>query len=52
MVRNLETAEAAGRLTNKLGACLRPGVLVVDEVGYQRLERDEANLVFRVISKR
>ena len=52
MVRNLKTAEAAGRLTSKLGSYLRPGVLVVDEVGYQPLERAEANLVFQIISKR
>ncbi|HEU4523897.1 MAG TPA: IS21-like element helper ATPase IstB, partial [Gemmatimonadales bacterium] len=52
MVRNLKTAEAAGRLINKLGTYLRPSVLVVDEVGYQPLERAEANLVFQVISKR
>ncbi|MGK9465103.1 IS21-like element helper ATPase IstB (plasmid) [Streptomyces sp. G6] len=52
MVRNLKTAEAAGRLVNKLGTYLRPSVLVVDEVGYQPLERAEANLVFQVISKR
>ncbi|MFI9781124.1 IS21-like element helper ATPase IstB [Streptomyces sp. NPDC051956] len=51
MVRNLKAAEAAGRLLNKLGTYLRPGVLVVDEVGYQPLERAEANLVFQVISK-
>ncbi|MDX3371016.1 MULTISPECIES: IS21-like element helper ATPase IstB [Streptomyces] len=52
MVRHLKAAEAAGRLTSKLGSYLRPGVLVVDEVGYQPLERAEANLVFQVISKR
>ncbi|MER7728984.1 IS21-like element helper ATPase IstB [Streptomyces sp. NPDC096323] len=52
MVRNLKTAEAAGRLTSKLGSYLRPAVLVVDEVGYQPLERAEATLVFQVISKR
>ncbi|MFD9286563.1 IS21-like element helper ATPase IstB [Streptomyces mirabilis] len=52
MVRSLKTAEAAGRLVNKLGTYLRPSVLVVDEVGYQPLERAEANLVFQVISKR
>ncbi|SEQ96087.1 ATP-binding protein [Streptomyces radiopugnans] len=49
MVRHLK---AAGRLTNKLGTYLRPSVLVIDEVGYQPLERAEANLVFQVISKR
>ncbi|MER6559000.1 MULTISPECIES: IS21-like element helper ATPase IstB [unclassified Streptomyces] len=52
MVRQLKTAEAAGRLTSKLRSYLRPSVLVVDEVGYQPLERAEANLVFQVISKR
>jgi DNA replication protein DnaC len=52
MVRNLKAAETAGRLANKLGTYLRPAVLVVDEVGYQPLERAEANLVFQVISKR
>lgn len=52
MVRQLKTAEAGGRLTSKLRSYLRPSVLVVDEVGYQPLERAEANLVFQVISKR
>jgi DNA replication protein DnaC len=52
MVRQLKAAEVAGRLTTKLTTYLRPAVLVVDEVGYQPLERAEANLVFQVISKR
>lgn len=52
MVRHLKAAEDAGRLNSKLRTYLRPGVLVVDEVGYQPLERAEANLVFQVISKR
>ena len=52
MVRQLKAAETAGRLNSKLRTYLRPGVLVVDEVGYQPLERAEANLVFQVISKR
>ncbi|MET8755590.1 IS21-like element helper ATPase IstB [Streptomyces sp. NPDC004667] len=51
-VRQLKSAETAGRLNSRLRAYLRPGVLVVDEVGYQPLERAEANLVFQVISKR
>lgn len=52
MVGHLKAAETAGRLTSKLRTYLRPSVLVVDEVGYQPLERAEANLVFQVISKR
>lgn len=52
MVRHLKAADAIGRLTSKLQTYLRPNVLVIDEVGYQPLERAEANLVFQVISKR
>ncbi|MCL6737492.1 ATP-binding protein [Streptomyces neyagawaensis] len=52
MVRHLKAAEDQGRLISKLTSHLRPSVLVVDEVGYQPLERAEANLVFQVISKR
>ncbi|WTQ39295.1 ATP-binding protein [Actinacidiphila glaucinigra] len=51
MVCNLAAAEAAGRLTSKFGTYLSPSVLVVDEVGYQPLERAEAKLVFQVISE-
>jgi DNA replication protein DnaC len=52
MVRHLKAAEDQGRLISKLTSYLRPSVLVVDEVGYQPLERAEANLVFQVIAKR
>ncbi|MFB9830723.1 ATP-binding protein [Actinoallomurus acaciae] len=36
----------------KMRACVRPHVLVLDEVGYQPPARDEANLVFQMIWKR
>jgi len=52
MVRQLKAADAIGRLASKLRTYLRPNVLVVDEVGYLPLDRDEANLVFQMISKR
>jgi DNA replication protein DnaC len=52
MVRRLKSADAIGRLTGALRTYLRPNVLVVDEVGYQPLERAEANLVFQVVSRR
>ncbi|MQA88444.1 MAG: AAA family ATPase [Streptosporangiales bacterium] len=52
MVRQLKAADAIGRLTSKLRFYLRPHVLVLDEVGYLPLARDEANLVFQLISKR
>lgn len=52
MVRNLATADSIGRLASKLHVYLRPSVLVIDEIGYQPLNRVQANLVFQVISKR
>jgi DNA replication protein DnaC len=52
MVDHLKAAEDQDRLISKLTSYLRPSLLVVDEVGYQPLERTEANLVFQVISKR
>ncbi|MFI9366520.1 IS21-like element helper ATPase IstB [Kitasatospora sp. NPDC053057] len=52
MVRNLRAADTAGRLTIKMRTYLRSSVLVIDEVGYQTLTRDDANLLFQVVSKR
>ena len=52
MVRQLKAADAIGRLASKLRTYLRPRVLVLDEVGYLPLDREEANLVFQMISKR
>jgi DNA replication protein DnaC len=47
-----QAADTIGRLTSKLQTYLRPNVLVIEDVGYQPLERTEANLVFQVVSKR
>jgi DNA replication protein DnaC len=52
MVRQLKAADAIGRLAARLRTCLRPHVLVLDEAGYLPLARDEASLVFPMISKR
>lgn len=52
MARQLKAADAIGRLASKLRTYLRPHVLVLDEVGYLPLGREEANLVFQMISKR
>ncbi|MFE0509553.1 IS21-like element helper ATPase IstB [Streptomyces sp. NPDC058964] len=52
MVRQLKAADSIGRLGSKLHTYLRPHILVVDEVGYLPLEREEGNLVFQLISKR
>jgi DNA replication protein DnaC len=52
LVRKLRAAEATGRFNRQLASYLRPSVLVVDEVGYLPLDRDEANMVFQLISRR
>jgi DNA replication protein DnaC len=52
LVRQLKLAEATGRFANKLGTYLRPSVLVLDEVGYLPLGREEANMVFQLVSRR
>ncbi len=52
LVRRLRTAETTGRFNRQLQTYLRPAVLVVDEVGYLPLDRDEANMVFQIVSRR
>ncbi|PZS13413.1 MAG: AAA family ATPase [Pseudonocardiales bacterium] len=52
LVRRLRTAEAAGRFPRQLRTYLRPSVLVLDEVGYLPLSREEANMVFQLVSMR
>jgi DNA replication protein DnaC len=52
LVRQLKIAEATGRFANKLATYLRPSVLVLDEVGYLPLGREEANMVFQLVSRR
>jgi DNA replication protein DnaC len=52
LVRKLRTAQATGRLPRQLQTYLRPSVLVIDEVGYLPLDRDEANLIFQLVSRR
>jgi hypothetical protein len=39
LVRQVRAAEATGRFNHQLQACLRPSVLVVDEVGNLPLDR-------------
>ncbi|HEX5142519.1 MAG TPA: IS21-like element helper ATPase IstB [Mycobacterium sp.] len=52
LVRQLTLAEAGGRFAKKLQTYLRPAVLVVDEVGYLPLGRQQANMVFQLVSRR
>ncbi|WP_072806074.1 IS21-like element helper ATPase IstB [Rhodococcoides yunnanense] len=52
LVRKLKAADAANRLPRQLANLMRPSLLVIDEVGYLALDRDEANMFFQLISRR
>lgn len=52
MVRKLNRAVSENRLHKALQTLVHPSLLIIDEVGYLRLEKDEASLLFQVICKR
>lgn len=52
MLSRLKKGFSLGRFDEYLRTYLRCSVLIIDEVGYLPLDRDEANLLFQVIAKR
>jgi len=52
MARRLKKAMADNRLHREMNNLTRPKLLVIDEVGYLKLESSEASLVFQAISER
>jgi DNA replication protein DnaC len=52
VVRELRQADQLGTLRSKLAHYQRPHVLIVDEVGYMRLEHADANRFFQLIKRR
>lgn len=52
LMENLSRAREAGRLKRKLVWLRKPHVLVIDEVGYESLNREQANLFFQVVNAR
>ena len=52
LVRDLKKAEAAGKLENRWKIYLRANLLILDEIGYSQLDRNSAELLFQLISKR
>ncbi len=52
MARKLSKAMAENRLHRELNNMTRPKLLVIDEVGYLKLDSVQASLVFQVISNR
>jgi DNA replication protein DnaC len=52
LVQHLKTAEQRNQLPHTLKTYVKPALLVVDEVGYLRLDRAEANDLFQLICRR
>ena len=52
LVSDLVKAHAAHSLERRMSVYLRPSLLIIDEVGYPPLDRQAANLLFQVISRR
>lgn len=52
LMNNLQDADVNNKLEKRIRAYLKPKVLVIDEVGYLPLDREKANLLFQLISRR
>lgn len=52
LIGDLRKAQEQGRLERRWRIYIRPSVLVIDEVGYMKLNREDAELFFRLISQR
>ena len=52
LIRTLRTADQLGKLAQKLSQLLRPHLLVIDEVGYLKLDPRDANRFFQLVNRR
>lgn len=52
LMTDLKKALAQGRLERRWRVYLRPDILIIDEVGYMQLNREEAEFFFRVVCSR
>ena len=52
LISDLKRAQLQGWLERRWRVYLRPALLVIDEVGYMQLDRQEAELLFRLVSER
>ena len=52
LITRLRRAQAENRLEWLLAQWITPKLLVIDELGYLPMSREEANLVFRLVSRR
>ena len=52
LISDLKRAQLQGCLERRWKVYLRPALLVIDEVGYVQLDRQETELLFRLVSER
>ena len=52
LIADLKKADEQNRLQQRWRVYLRPDILILDEVGYLQLNRQEAELLFRLICER
>lgn len=52
IINSLSAAQNAGRLARELRTYIRPGLLIIDELGYLPIDKHGADLLFQVISGR
>lgn len=52
IINTLAAAQAAGRLKREIVRYLKPGLLIIDELGYLPIDKFGADLLFQIISQR
>lgn len=52
LIEDLQKANLHGRFSQRWKVYTRPSVLIIDEIGYSQLNRQEAELFFRLVSER
>jgi len=52
IINTLAAAQSAGCLKREIGRYLKPGLLVIDELGYLPIDKYGADLLFQIISQR
>jgi DNA replication protein DnaC len=52
IINTLAAAQSAGQLKRELRRYLRPGVLIIDELGFLPIDKHGADLLFQIISER
>jgi DNA replication protein DnaC len=52
ITNTVAAAQSAGRLKREIGRYLKPGLLIIDELGYLPIDKHGADLLFQIISQR